>query len=301
MSHVIVAGYDGTPSSKAAVDLAVLLAEPNDARVITVTGYETPFPSLGHGGSIATDAVRTERARHEASAILTDIRAPNVERVTQPGTPARALCTVAELEDADLIVVGTTHRGRLGRIVPGSTAEQLLQGSPCAIAVAPAEQLGRGIRVVAVAYDRQAESLEALRAAQELARDHDAELRILAVDEPPRTAMDEAVLVAHDEERARLRDDVAAVTERLSASLRVSGQVLTGRAADALVAACQDDVDLLVAGSRCYGPLRAALTGSVSRQLVERADCPVLIVPRGVPARRDGAAGPQTIADATAK
>lgn len=292
MPKIFVAGYEGTPSSKAAVDLAVRLAEPIGARVITVTGYETPFPSLGRGASATADAMLAEESRHAASAILTDIHVPGVERVTQPGSPARALCTVAENEGADLIVVGATQRGRLGRIVPGSTAEQLLHGAPCAIAVAPAEQLSRGIRVVAVAYDGEAESTEALAEAESIARAHGAELRILTVDEPPRAAIDEAVLTAHDHARERLQAEISGITKRLAPSLQASAHVLTGRAGETLVAACEDDIDLLVAGSRCYGPLRGALVGSVSRHLVDHAVCPVLIVPRGVSARKDASATP---------
>jgi nucleotide-binding universal stress UspA family protein len=41
-------------------------------------------------------------------------------------------------------------------------------------------------------------------------------------------------------------------------------------------------LDMLVVGSRRYGPLRSALLGSVSSRLIDRAACPVVIVPRGV-------------------
>lgn len=40
------------------------------------------------------------------------------------------------------------------------------------------------------------------------------------------------------------------------------------------------DLDLLVVGSRSYGPLGAVLLGAVTRRLVELAECPVMVVPR---------------------
>ena len=46
-------------------------------------------------------------------------------------------------------------------------------------------------------------------------------------------------------------------------------------------------LDVLVVGSRRFGPLRSALLGGVSARLIERAACPVVIVPRGV--HTDGA------------
>jgi nucleotide-binding universal stress UspA family protein len=41
-------------------------------------------------------------------------------------------------------------------------------------------------------------------------------------------------------------------------------------------------LDLLVCGSRGYGPVRAVLLGSVSRQLVTESRCPVVVLPRGI-------------------
>jgi hypothetical protein len=41
-------------------------------------------------------------------------------------------------------------------------------------------------------------------------------------------------------------------------------------------------LDLLVSGSRGYGLLRAVLLGGVSRRLAAEAQCPVIVLPRGV-------------------
>lgn len=42
----------------------------------------------------------------------------------------------------------------------------------------------------------------------------------------------------------------------------------------------QEDVDVLVLGSRGYGPIRRLLLGSVSTRLVRSAPCPVIMYPR---------------------
>ncbi len=42
-----------------------------------------------------------------------------------------------------------------------------------------------------------------------------------------------------------------------------------------------EHVDLLVCGSRGYGPVRAVLLGAVSRRIVTEARCPVAVLPRG--------------------
>ncbi len=63
-----------------------------------------------------------------------------------------------------------------------------------------------------------------------------------------------------------------------------SAQILHGSVVDVLADLDEDDVDLLVCGSRGsrgYGPVRHVLLGGVSSRLVRRAASPVLVVPRG--------------------
>ena len=43
-------------------------------------------------------------------------------------------------------------------------------------------------------------------------------------------------------------------------------------------------LDLMLAGSRGYGPLRSVLVGGVSGRLMRTVQCPVIVVPRGVEA-----------------
>ena len=50
-----------------------------------------------------------------------------------------------------------------------------------------------------------------------------------------------------------------------------------GGPAPAIVEACADDVDLLVAGSHAHGAMHSALVGSVARYLVDHAPCAVLV------------------------
>jgi nucleotide-binding universal stress UspA family protein len=57
------------------------------------------------------------------------------------------------------------------------------------------------------------------------------------------------------------------------------------------------EIDLLVMGSRNYGPLRRTMVGSLARQVMTRAPWPVIVLPRGAtvagrgPAEKAEAAG----------
>jgi nucleotide-binding universal stress UspA family protein len=66
----------------------------------------------------------------------------------------------------------------------------------------------------------------------------------------------------------------------IDASLGAEGRRLDGSPAREIAEACREGVDLLVTGSRGYGPMTRVLLGSVSRRLVDEAPCPVLVVPR---------------------
>jgi nucleotide-binding universal stress UspA family protein len=59
--------------------------------------------------------------------------------------------------------------------------------------------------------------------------------------------------------------------------------VLDGNAPAALAAAASNH-DLLVCGSRGFGPVRTAILGGTSHALVRQAACPVLVVPRATAA-----------------
>jgi nucleotide-binding universal stress UspA family protein len=87
-----------------------------------------------------------------------------------------------------LIVLGSTHRGGLGRVMPGSVAERLLNGAPCPVAVAPRGYEPRELRVIAVGYDGSAEATAALELATALGEAADATLRVIAVRRAATTA-----------------------------------------------------------------------------------------------------------------
>lgn len=149
--------------------------------------------------------------------------------------------------------------------MPGSVAERLLSGAPCPVAVAPRGYEPRELRVIAVGYDGSAEATAALELATALGEAADATLRVIAVRRAATTAAAawaEAVATASGapDLQARLH---AAVSE-LPGKLRALPVFEKGEPASHLLARLDEGVDLLVLGSRGYGPVHAVLLGSVS-------------------------------------
>ena len=81
----------------------------------------------------------------------------------------RGLHLIAHETAAGLIVAGSTDRGRASRVLVGSTAERLLQGSPCPVALAPHGYEPASIATIAVGFVDSPEGHEALAAAHALA------------------------------------------------------------------------------------------------------------------------------------
>src|SRR5215218_2316022 len=107
------------------------------------------------GSERSEDAVAFGRALALTAGAPVILATAHRSEALRPGAHAHALQTLAEQEDADIIVVGSSHTGRLGRVLPGSTAERLLHGAPCPVAVVPLGYRTRAARsrpVVGCAY-----------------------------------------------------------------------------------------------------------------------------------------------------
>ena len=94
---------------------------------------------------------------------------------------AHGLQDAAEREPAADVVLASSPGGDAGRTFPGATAQRLMHGAPCPVAVAPDGYASRDmseIRVIGVAVDVDPESWEAVHHAIELARGLDAHVRV---------------------------------------------------------------------------------------------------------------------------
>ena len=137
MSKIIV-GVDESDRSRDAVALAALLARGSDAELVLVCAY--PYDDVpgraanaGYRQYLREDA---EAAIERATAGIGEL--PRTRPHRSPRCPRRRrIQDVATKEGASLIVIGSSSRGGAGRVFAGTTAERLLHGAPCPVAVAP--------------------------------------------------------------------------------------------------------------------------------------------------------------------
>jgi nucleotide-binding universal stress UspA family protein len=184
---------------------------------------------------------------------------------------------LAETSGSDLLVVGSSRRGVVGRVLLGDDTRAALNGAPCAIAIAPAgySQQPHLMREIGVGYNGSPESKDALEVARALAAEHHAKLSAFQAVAIPAIALSTGPAPIDDWMEGLLDD----ARKRLSALEGVEAHAVYGQAAEEL-AMFGASVDLLVIGSRSYGPFGRLVHGSTSDQLARVARCPLLVLPR---------------------
>ena len=210
-----------------------------------------------------------------------DLAVVHVEK----GSPAEALQALAEKGEGDLIVLGSTHHAHFGSVAPGSVAEHLLHGAKCRLMIAPkgyaeADHSGDRLRVAAVGFDGTAESHAALQEAANLAAKFGGSLRVIGVATPTPPIGAAAAAQAGADAGPDFQTQLNAAVAALAPELRALPVFERGDPVQKLLEDAEIGVDLLVLGSRGFGPVMRLLIGSVSSRVIREAPCPVLVVPR---------------------
>lgn len=287
MYEKIVVGFKDDAQGGEALALARALVLPGSTEVVVASVVE----SGRHAWDPSTaEADVSAEVEHNLARSVGDwpegVRAS--VRAIASGSAAGTLGELAEDEAADLLVLGSTHRGPVGRVLVGTTADELLRSAPCAVAVAPHGYTGStgGLGTIGVAFDGSPESRVALAWAGDAARTLGLKVRaIMVVPPPPPHAADVALPSASPADvleaiRDGVRGPVDDALDELAAGVPHESEVLVGEPAHELRAAAHEGIDAIVVGSRGIGPLKRVLVGSVSGALVRSCSVPVVVVPR---------------------
>ncbi len=235
---------------------------------------------------MAYEREEADRLLHEARGLVPEGVRADFKRV-DAGSAAHGLSDLVEPEgdDRSLLVVGSRRNRGMRRTYPGSTADRLLHGAAAAVTIVPwgyADTGAGALRRVGVAYVDTPEGREAFRT---------------PAGSPPtwgraspccRVVPDTRVVPGLGESRQFATDQRAGYQASLDDVLRTApegleatGRLLDGPVVDALSDLSLDDLDLLVVGSRGYGPVRRVLLGGVSARIVRHSRVPVVVAPRG--------------------
>ncbi|HTT31296.1 MAG TPA: universal stress protein [Solirubrobacteraceae bacterium] len=275
----VVVGIDDDDGGRDAIALAQMLAG-DGAKLTLVQVYQ--------GGSAVSrrsnpeyevkqhDRIRklleTRRAEARIEADLRWYGSPSV---------GRGLHELAELTGADLLVIGSSRRSLLGRVLIGDDTSAALNGAPCAVAIAPAgySREPAVMREVGVGYDGSPESERALKLARVVATEHHTTLSAFRAISTPAYLYLGHLGTAAPVELASVHDDVDDARERIAALGDVEPHAAYGDPVEELTL-FSASLDLLVVGSRGYGPLGRLIYGGVAQRLARTARCPLLVLTR---------------------
>jgi nucleotide-binding universal stress UspA family protein len=291
MSGPLVTGYNGTPEAEDALALSRALAEILEAPICAVAVL-TAAPLEIDLRTYATELQEAgERLTEAAHRGLEGVESAEVVTVPAP-SPARELDRIATRRSAEMIVLGSTSRGPIRRVVPGTVAGRLLAGGGCPVAIAPRgfAEAERSVKKIGVGFDGSPESRDAVAYAAGLAAQAGGHLDLIAVANPampgelPAYAHGYAGLIPSPKVTREQVDYLwkaasKAVKQLVPDAVAATVHVVEGAPAVEL-SARSDELDLLVLGSRGYGPLGRVLMGSVTAAVLRDCACPLVVIPR---------------------
>lgn len=283
----IAAGVATDAESHDGVVLAAAIARATQAPDLMLVAIEPELPLVVPGAD-------WRRMRRETKALLERTRdafAPQARfAIDTDLSVARGLRRVIAVEHRQLLATGSDRHAPAGEVSIGRRTRQLLHELPCSLAIAPrglSERPDFTLRRIGVGYDGGEEAEAALATASALATGSGAELVIRGVVDdriPPlgwsavwTGPIKESWEDAMEDEVNALRDRIARAAADLPVT--VDAQVMRGRPGESL-RTLTSELDLLVIGSRRWGPVARLLLGGTGETLAQGARCALLVVPR---------------------
>jgi nucleotide-binding universal stress UspA family protein len=276
MFSEVLVGVDGAEGGRDAIALAKQLAHP-DAKIALAHVYGAGLmPGAGAALLLAAELEESERLLERARRVA----APRAQVITSADhSIGRGLHLIAEEEGFDLIAIGASQHGFLGRVLIGNDAIATVNDAPCPVAIAPYgyARNPRPLSSLGVGFDGTPEAGRALAAARHLAARDGSSIQAVVVlplqsrpyGGPAGHRWADIAEQLPEEDRRRFYD----LTD-------IDAEVRYGNP-DEELERFSEAIDLLIVGSGKYGPVRRILHDSVSRNLVRHSACPLLVLVGG--------------------
>jgi nucleotide-binding universal stress UspA family protein len=198
------------------------------------------------------------------------------EALLVSGDVTAVLMEFVRNHDVDLVVVGTSSRGGLGKVLLGSTAEEIIRVAPCPVlTVGPhvTAEASVGVRSIVCATDFSLGSLRAAEVAVSLAHECQADLTLVhIIDE----ILTESRAIQLTEQRLR---EMIPSEPQLPYDPEVVVEI--GPVAEHILAVANEVIaDIIVMGVRGAGAFAqtASHFGSIAHRVVSLATCPVVTI-----------------------
>ena len=274
----IIVGTDFSASSETALLYALGMARRSKAKVWIVHVVGDTFFTLETQQRVTDDAWREGHRQLTEHFIAGRLDGIENQLVVEKGSVTEGLIRLVETHQADLLVIGTSGRSRIGKLFLGSVAESIFRQVPCPVLtvgprLAANEVAPEGPRRILFCTGFSKHSLAAGALAVRIAVRQDAELTLMHVGPDPLTG---------------LRDDYIHSTSKRLLSIVPEGTQLTapvktvvrfGVASEKILEVADEmKPDLIVLGVRQPEGFARRLRWATAFDVVSNAPCPVLTV-----------------------
>jgi nucleotide-binding universal stress UspA family protein len=256
-------------------------------------GFSAPMPPFIPYATWRYDEEAEKHAARELNLLGKKLRLSPTATHLLTGSPAfDEICRLANNLPAELIVMPTHGRTGFNRVFLGSTAERIVQHSPCAVLITrkPKKQGNNGvsqrINTILVPIDFSDCSLNGLKYAIWFAGQFAARIILLHVveigyaytaDGYAMYDVSELIKAARKNAAAQMRQFVRGAK---FAGAKFETAISDGRPVEEICAfAERNDVDLIITSTHGRTGFDHLLMGSVAENVVRRAPCSVLAVP----------------------
>ena len=124
----VVVGYVPKPEGKAALDRAIDEAKLRGAKVVVVNSHRGGSEFDASAARQSEDDLGTVKARLDGAGVDYDLR-----QLVRGFEPAEDLISIAEANQADLLVIGLRRRTPVGKLILGSNAQRILLDAHCPV------------------------------------------------------------------------------------------------------------------------------------------------------------------------
>jgi nucleotide-binding universal stress UspA family protein len=289
----IIAGFSSSRQGSAPLNLAAQLARTTGEKIIAAVVVERALPA---GVDPLEDEYRgflASRSGASLERVVEQVRGDLDVSVTvhHSSSISQGLMELAAQHGADVVVVGSSSSGLLGRIALGSVTERLVHTSKVAVALAPRGYPASPVplRRLTVAYGGAADAVGLIATSAELAKQWKVRLRIASFTVRPLTMF--GGLVDRSAEELVVEQWTSKTTDAAVKQLNEARETIPIPDVDVVIGTgtdwreAVDDIawetgDVLLLGSGAAGPMAQVFLGTAASKILRHAPVPVMIVPK---------------------
>ena len=289
----ILAGFSSSRQGGAPLNLAVQLARTTGEKVIAAVIIERALPP-------GIDPIEDEFQQHvatQATAALdrvTDRVRDNSDIsvvVHQSTSIPKGLMELVDHHHADLVVVGSSSSGLLGKVALGSVTDRLVHTAAVPVAIAPRGYPSSPLPIqrLTAAYGGAADAVGLIATTADLAKRWSARMRIASFTVRPLRMFGGTIepsaedLVVRQWTRQTMDAALKQLNEARATVSIPDVDVVVGAGTDwreAVDGITWESGDMLLLGSGAAGPMAQVFLGSVAAKIIRHAPVPVMIMPR---------------------